>query len=73
MNDYNVLNVIYKLFARFKEELGLSSTNLLLSKLRFTIFPNWILDDAVLILSKHHDSLLFDKLLLSINNMDIFD
>jgi hypothetical protein len=46
---------------------------LLLSKLRFAIFSNWILDDAVLVLRKYYNLFFFNKLFLSINNVDIFD
>jgi len=56
-----------------KEKLGLSSSDLLLSVLRLPLFVDRVIDDAVMILLQDDDVDLLDKLLLSINDMNIFN
>ena len=73
MNHDDVLDTIKELFTGLEEELCITSTDLLVSIVRFSFrfLGDWISDCAVLILAKNNDALLLNKLLWSIDDMNV--
>jgi len=64
---------VLKRFTWLKEEFGLSSNHLIFTILRFSVGANWVPDNAVFVLSEDDDFLLLHKLLIGVNDMDIFN
>ncbi len=73
MNYHDVFYSVIHKFTRLKEELAFTSSDLLLSKLGFSLLVQWVIDHAILVLLKDNDTDLLDKIFLSVNDMNVFD
>jgi hypothetical protein len=73
MNHHDIADPVAHYLSRLEEELALASANFLFSKLGLSLLVEGVVNHAVLILLKHNNADLLDKLLLGIDNVDIFD
>jgi hypothetical protein len=73
MNHHDIADPVAHYLPRLEEKLALASANFLFAKLGLSLLVKWVVNHAVLILLKDNNADLLDKLLLGINNVDIFD
>ena len=73
VNNHDIADTVAHYFPRLEEELALASANFLFAKLGLSLIVKGVVNHAVLILLKDNNADLLDKLLLGINNVDIFD
>lgn len=73
MNHHDIADSIAHDLPWLEEELALASTNFLLAELWLSLLVKRVINDAVLILLQNNDADLFYKLLLGIDDVDIFD
>lgn len=73
-DDDDIFNAFNQFLLGLQEEFGFTSSNFLFTKLGLTGFlTDRILDYTELVLSENDDTFLLDKLLVCVDNVDIFD
>ncbi len=73
MDHHDVFSAVTHHLARLKEEFCLTSSDLLLSILRLSIFADGIIDHAVLILLKDYNVDLLNQIFLGVDDMNVVD
>jgi hypothetical protein len=73
MDHHDVFSAVAHHLAWLKEKFCLTSSDLLLSKLRLSIFADGIIDHAVLILLKDYNVDLLNQIFLGVDDMNVVD